>query len=207
MFVNVAQIFSQGTQAYNELVAKSFDRFYNNPFPSIELEKADSNLFNTSALAGKTVYVDFWFTTCAPCIMEIPSSQALQQFFAADTNIVFLSICVENKERKQAWKNLVRERNMKGIHLFYARNQPQQINLLRQMGVDTYPTYLLVNNLKIIGYNAPSPSQKGFVQWAIYQASKNIGLSQSYTSIAKHSKASNDYLAQHWANIAAEPIQ
>ena len=197
--------FAQNNPRYDAVLAKSFDRFYNNPFPLMELEREDSSILNTASLAGKTIYVDFWFTACSPCIKEIPHSLALQHFFAADTNIVFLNICIENIERKQAWKNMVKAKAMQGINVFYARNRPQKINLLRQLGINDFPTYLLVHQMKIIGHNAPAPSEKGFVHWAIYQASDNIKLSDAYWALVKKSKPSKEYLHNHWAAIDVNP--
>lgn len=200
---SLVQCFAQQILPYDSMLTRRFDRFYGDAFPLLNLEKEDSTIYNTTRLAGKTVYVDCWFTTCPPCTKEIPYSLALQQYFAADTNIIFLNICIENIERKQAWRDMIKARGLKGINVFYARNQPQTVNLLRRLGVDDFPTYLLVQNGKIIGYKAPAPSQKGFVQWAIYQASRNVKLSDAYTSMAKKSKASNDYLIAHWLQIEA----
>ncbi len=198
---------AQGLFVYNPTLAQNFDRFLNKTFPAMELETTDSTFFNTAQLAGKTVYVDFWFTTCPPCIKEMPYAQALQTYFEGDTNVVFLNICIENIERKAAWKQMVQERSLKGIHVFYARNRPQKVNLLRQLGINNFPMYLLVNDNKIIGYNAPSPSEKGFVHWAIYKASHNVPLSQAYTSMAKNSKESRDYLVNNQPGIyAASPL-
>src|SRR4051812_9373202 len=137
--------FSQNTSRnYDAYVAATFDLLNNKTFIPLQLEDTAGRLFNTSSLLGKTIYVDFWFTSCPPCLKEIPFSAALQQYFTADTNIVFLNICIDNIERKHAWKQMIRNKKMKGIHLFYVRNRPQKINLLREYEI-TFPTHLLVN--------------------------------------------------------------
>jgi len=127
----------------------------------------------------------------------------LQHFFAADTNIVFLNICIENRERIDAWRQLIQNKNIGGINVFYARNQPQRVTLLRRLGVNDYPTYVLVNNLIIIGANAPRPSNKGFVHWAIYAAGKNRSLANAYQSIATKCTESQGWLLNNWAAIEA----
>jgi thiol-disulfide isomerase/thioredoxin len=147
------------------------------------------------------VYVDFWFTACPPCLKQIPYAKQLHAYFAADTNVVFLNICIEYADRKQIWKKMVKENVMQGINVFYARNRPQKVNLLRQFNIVDYPTYLLLNDLKVIGYDAPAPSQKGLVHWAIYEATQKIPLSTSYNLLLNKSKASNDYLTQNWPLI------
>ncbi len=187
--------FSQNrSSAYDPCVADTFDLLNNKPFARLLLEDTAGQIFNTSLLAGKTIYVDFWFTSCSPCLREIPYSKTLQQFFASDTNIVFLNICIDNIERKQAWKQIINNKKMSGIHLFYMRNKPQKINLLKEYKI-TFPMHLLINKeMKIIGYDAPSPFEQGWVHWAIAEAEKNIFLSDSYRQLITHSKSYKEFI-------------
>lgn len=185
--------FCQKQYQYDSVVAH-YDLLNNQPFAALQLEDTAGNILNTSTLSGKTIYVDFWFTACAPCIKEIPFSKALQEYFATDTNVVFLSICIENIYRKNVWRQMIKEKKMNGIHLFYARNRPQKINLLRQYKI-TFPTFLLVNKeMKVIGYDAPRPSEVRWVRWAIIQAENNILLSQAYKQVVKRSKEYVEFL-------------
>lgn len=183
---------------------KEFNRFNTTSFPVMDLETVDSTLFNTSLLANKTVYVDFWFTACPPCIKQIPYARQLHHYFSADTNIVFLNICIENADRRQVWKNMVNNKAIQGINVFYARNRPQKVNLLRYFNIVDYPTYLLLNNLKVLGFKAPAPSEKGLVQWAIYKALQKVPLSTAYTLLVNKSSEANEYLRQNWPAIDAE---
>ncbi|MCW3081848.1 TlpA disulfide reductase family protein [Segetibacter sp.] len=170
---------------YDSLIT-TYNHLYNQPFPQLELEDTSGALIKTSSLLGKTVYVDFWFTTCPPCIKEIPYSKALQQYFEKDSNIVFLSICIENIDRKSEWKKMITEQGMGGVHLFYARNRPQKVNLLRKYEI-AFPTYLLLNKeTKVIGYSAPRPSETGWVHFAIEQAAKNNSLANSFKLSVKN---------------------
>jgi thiol-disulfide isomerase/thioredoxin len=155
--------------AYNELFGVTF--------PELLLQDTSGNLFNTASLQGKTIYVDFWFTTCPPCLKQLSHAKALKQHFEKDTSVVFLNICIENIERKDAWKQMIADKQIDGINLFYARNRPQKVNLLRQYRVNDFPTYMLVSSdHKIIGHNAPAPSEKYWVHWAIDKAKQNISL-------------------------------
>ena len=186
---------------YDTNAVRVFDLLYNKPFATLSLEDTGGHLFNTSAIAGKAIYVDFWFTTCPPCIKEIPYSKALECFFAADTNIVFLNICIDNIERKTAWKQMIKAREIKGISLFYARNQPQKISLIKEYLVN-FPTYLLVNKeMKVIGYNAPRPSEEGWVHWAIFEAEKSNPLSSAYNELVKQSKKYREFIHNNWQKI------
>ena len=202
MIISVSHCFSQELSKQDSLTI-TFDFLNNKPFKTLLLEDTSSQFFNTSSLYGKVIYVDFWFTSCPPCLKEIPYSQSLQQFFASDTNIVFLNICIENTERKKAWKQMIRDKKITGINLFYELNKPQKINLLREYEI-TFPSYLLINKeMKVIGYNAPEPSEEGFVQWAIFRAEQNEFLSDSYKGLIQHSPAYDEFIKVSWPKIVS----
>jgi thiol-disulfide isomerase/thioredoxin len=168
-------------QSYSPALAQRFSSLNGVAFAPIELEDCKGDTFNTASLTGKTLYIDFWFTQCAPCIRQIPYAEALQRSLSTDTNLVFVSICIENIERKEAWKKMVAEKSMHGIQLFYARNRPQKINLLRRYKVNDFPTYLLVDaNQQVTGYDAPAPSEQPWVNWALHKASQRVSLADAY---------------------------
>ncbi len=192
---------SNAQQQMPSLPSNVYDQQKATSLPIMELETIDSTIFNTANLATKTVYIDFWFTACPPCLKEIPFAKKLQAYFASDTNVVFLNICIENAERKEVWKKIVKDKQIQGINIFYTRNRPQKINLLRLFNIVDYPTYVILNRLQVMGLKAPSPSEKGWVHWAIFQATKNVPLSTSYALLTNKSKAANDYLTQNWALI------
>lgn len=170
-------------------------------FEELQLEDSSGNFFNTSALIGKLVYVDFWFTTCSPCLKEIPWSDALQQFYAKDTNIVFLNICIEGLERKTAWKKMVSEKKMKGIQLFYTRNRPQKVNLLRQYDI-RFPTYILVDkSMKVISYDMPRPSETGWVYWLIRQALKGSTPHETAIKVDEQYDEYNNFMKEVKASL------
>jgi thiol-disulfide isomerase/thioredoxin len=186
------------------LLMQKFNWLNGQPFADLELENEKGEIVHTSSLSGKTLYIDFWFTTCSPCIKEISHARALHNFFAGDTNVVFLNICIENIDKKDAWKKMVAEKHIGGVNLFYARNRPQKINLLRKYNI-LFPTYLLVDKqLKVIGYDAPRPSEKGWVHWAIHEAANNVSLSDAYKS--RNSQSYKDFMRKYGSDIErAEP--
>ncbi len=205
MLLHVSLCISQPND-YRKLLWQ-FDMLYNQPFPSLELEDEKGNFIKTDSLKGKTLYVDFWFTQCPPCVKEIPYAENLKKFFAADTNIVFVNICIESIERKDAWKQMVRDKGISGINLFYARNRPQKVNLLRQYKVDDFPKYMLVNSeMKIIGHNGPWPSEKGLVQWCIYAATKNVKLSDAFMQWRRNEKEVREFYNKYssWNSAQTE---
>ena len=165
-------------------------------FEALQLEDTSGKLFNTASLLGKTVYVDFWFTACAPCIEEVPYAKSLQQFFKQDTNVAFLSICIESRERKPAWKQMIQDKEIPGINLFYARNRPQKVNLLRTYDI-TFPTFILLNNeMKLIGYDIARPSEKKLIYWIISQGANGIASDDSYRQAKERSTAYKNFMSQ-----------
>lgn len=185
--------FAQRHTAFNDNIVATYDMLNGQPFAALDLEDTAGNIFNTTSLLGKTVYVDFWFTACAPCVEEIPHSNTLQQFFAKDTDVVFLCICIESTTRKPVWKQMIHDRQMQGIQLFYARNRPQKINLIRQYHI-TFPTYVLVNkDFKVIGYNAPRPQQQ-WTYWAIEQARHDVPLSDAHKAMVSYTEQYRSFM-------------
>jgi thiol-disulfide isomerase/thioredoxin len=51
---------------------------------------AKGDTFNTAALRGKVVFINFWATWCPPCIAEMGSINALYNKLKTDPRIVFI---------------------------------------------------------------------------------------------------------------------
>jgi peroxiredoxin len=61
-------------------------------------------------LRGKYVLLNFWSTTCGPCIAEIPDLQKTYQAFKDDDRVVMISLALDSSERKV--KAFVKEHEM-----------------------------------------------------------------------------------------------
>ena len=55
----------------------------NAPAPHVAYTLLDGTPANTAALRGKVVMVNFWATTCAVCVQEMPQLVATHQMFSA----------------------------------------------------------------------------------------------------------------------------
>lgn len=51
------------------------------------------------SLKGKVVVLNFWFIACMPCQQEIPELNKLVHEFKDSTDLIFLSICLDEKSR------------------------------------------------------------------------------------------------------------
>jgi peroxiredoxin len=65
------------------------------PMPAWHLKDVDGQPVSSDEFKGKVVVVDFWATTCAPCLKEMPDYVALQAKYAAD-GLVILGISTDD---------------------------------------------------------------------------------------------------------------
>lgn len=102
--------------------------------------------FNTMLLNGKkavfepgksqTLYVlNFWFTSCVPCKVEIPELNRLVEKYK-EKNVTFVAITFENKD--QVTKFLKK----KAFNYSVAPSEKKLINLFK---ISAYPTNIIIN--------------------------------------------------------------
>lgn len=53
------------------------------------------NKLDAKAWAGKTVVLNFWFTTCPPCQAEIPELNKIAGKYSDNPNVLFIAICLD----------------------------------------------------------------------------------------------------------------
>lgn len=58
--------------------------FAGSPAPDFKLESLDGTWISLSELKGRPVLVNFWFTTCGPCLIEMPLLQARHEQYRDD---------------------------------------------------------------------------------------------------------------------------
>ncbi len=68
------------------------------PAKPFELKDVDGKTVSLSALKGKTVVLNFWFTACGGCIQEMPELNKLQQQYAGK-NVAFLALALDDAAR------------------------------------------------------------------------------------------------------------
>ncbi|KAF2336985.1 peroxiredoxin family protein [Flavobacterium daemonense] len=76
----------------NEIKSKkALAEMLNNPAPEFELKDLEGKIWSLKELRGKTVVLNFWFTSCAPCIKEIPELNKLVDEYK-NKEVVFLGL-------------------------------------------------------------------------------------------------------------------
>lgn len=115
----------------------------------------------TKDLKGKVVYVDFWGTSCGPCLVEFRNFIPDLKKRYVGKNVRFLYI---SQGSEYIWKRQVEKYNIEGFHLLL--NEKQYENLYRNsiadsVGLITMPRYLIIDKHgSIVEANAKRPSDR-----------------------------------------------
>ena len=107
-------------------------------------------------LKGKLLFIDIWATYCPDCRKELPALESLQEDYKTEP-ITFVSISVDRD--KEAWKTMVKEKKLGGIHLYAS---PETKELFKELyDLRSIPRYMLIDEKgNIINANLPMPSDK-----------------------------------------------
>ncbi|SMO44687.1 TlpA family protein disulfide reductase [Solitalea koreensis] len=73
--------------------------------PNEEFTTLDGKTLRFEQLKGKVVVVNFWFTTCAPCLKEIPELNELVEKYKANDQVVFLAFSTDKKDVLERFLN------------------------------------------------------------------------------------------------------
>jgi thiol-disulfide isomerase/thioredoxin len=65
-------------------------------FSKIKTTDLYGNKINTKNYKGKILVVNFWFTACKPCVMEMPKLNKLVDKYGKDSSVIFLSIALDD---------------------------------------------------------------------------------------------------------------
>ena len=126
-----------------------------NPSPKfVNYENFNGGTTSLDDLKGKYVYVDVWATWCGPCKAEIPSLKEIAQEYS-DKDIAFVSISVDDVKDHDKWKNMVADKQLKGVQLF-ANGDTQ---FVKEYGIKSIPRFILIDKKgNIIDYDTYRPS-------------------------------------------------
>jgi thiol-disulfide isomerase/thioredoxin len=108
-------------------------------FPSISLKNLSGEDVDFSALRGKPMVVNFWFSTCEPCKREFPA--LLDAAANTQGNISFVG--VNPQDTAVAAQDFVNEYASESNDFIYVRDPDGE--LLTELGVGTFPMTLFVD--------------------------------------------------------------
>lgn len=127
----------------------------NKPAPDFIAYNADGKEVKLSDFKGKVVYAEFWSTTCAPCVQELPATKRLQERFKDKEDVVFLYISFDSpKERAEKF---IKGREFTGTHLFATKGFAS--DAARKYNISSIPRYIIVDKEgRLVSDDAQRPS-------------------------------------------------
>lgn len=106
-------------------------------FPS--LRTLGNTLISIDDLKGKPTLVNFWFTSCPPCIAEIPMLNELRRRFADSVN--FVAVTFESKAKVEKFLQ---------AHPFDFIQVVDATRYIKELGVRSYPLNIFVDKNGIV---------------------------------------------------------
>ncbi|MFT4155616.1 TlpA family protein disulfide reductase, partial [Parafilimonas sp.] len=113
-----------------------------------------------SQFKGEWVFIDVWATWCVPCLQEFGFEDNLLPLLDK-RKIKPVLISIDNDLQNERWKELVRKKKLKGVHIRASEKlyADLQNKLYEKKGVVAIPKYVLVNPAgKIVDKDLPRPS-------------------------------------------------
>ncbi len=119
------------------------------PAPQIRGTTLEGVRLTSESLKGKPVVVNFWFTSCGPCIKEIPELNALTNEFSGKAR--FLAFATDDAE---PIKEFLKRRE------FRYEIVPSSNRLARAFGVEAYPSHYIIDGEGNIVWSALGAAPK-----------------------------------------------
>lgn len=66
--------------------------------PVFHLKDINGNIISSENVKGKVLVLNFWFTACKPCIMEMPDLNKVYEKYKSNPEVVFASVTFNSKK-------------------------------------------------------------------------------------------------------------
>jgi thiol-disulfide isomerase/thioredoxin len=122
----------------NAIIGKQFSAF--------EGKTMAKTIFSSKELQGKTVFVNFWFSGCEPCMKEMPALNKLYDTLKNDSSFVFLSLTFDPID--------LATRVIKLFDIKYPVTMISEAESHRLNNIGGYPTSLLLDKNGVMRWAA-----------------------------------------------------
>jgi len=148
----------QDTVLVNDLMKQFNIEFQIDDEIQIEGINGQSSTLKTliAANSGKTIYIDYWASWCAPCIREMPASKTMTKQYANE-DIVFIYISTDR--RQSDWKKSIEKNDLnQGVH--FRITNANNSKGLEELNIPFIPRYMIYDQQgKLANNDAPRPSE------------------------------------------------
>jgi thiol-disulfide isomerase/thioredoxin len=111
------------------------------PAPDFTAHDINGKEVKLSDLKGKVVYIDFWATSCAPCVAELPYIKRLQEHYKSNEDIVMLYVSFDNNP--MALQKFLKEKSFDGLHWVDGRSFASEA--AEKYKISGIPRYVVVD--------------------------------------------------------------
>ncbi len=131
----------------------------NTKAPGFYLQDNKGEFRTLKEFKGKVVLLNFWTTSCQPCLKEFPSEDSLVEKFKG-SDFQLISICLNSYE--DIWKMRIKGHSKIIVYLFAKENWNKILK--DNYKVNAYPTFVLIDKEgKIINEKPSRPSNPKLV--------------------------------------------
>lgn len=135
----------------DEIYSKAINLSSGKNAPDFTLINEKNEPNSLSSFNGKIVFIDFWATWCAPCLVAMPKTIDLMNKFKDNKEVIFLYVNVNDDKEK--WRNYISKKKIGGEH-WYA-DKKQSAELYKLYNFRGIPHYVLIDKKgKLVNANA-----------------------------------------------------
>lgn len=123
----------------NALVLWDFTKKPDLELPDHVLVDRENLDFNMNSISGKTYFITFWATWCAPCMKDKPELEKLKKDYKHNAKIEFIDVSFDGNREK--WLQYIENSQPSGLQLF-SKSQQKTSRVLNFQGI---PMYFIVD--------------------------------------------------------------
>lgn len=124
------------SQQFREFDVFGSDRM----FPAFEIYDLQGRAHGSVPIQGRLTLINFWASWCAPCIVEIPTLQKLEEMFSDQAfQVVYISL--DYPPDSDGLRALMAQFNIPDIPTYYIKDK----GVWGELGINGLPTSFLVS--------------------------------------------------------------
>ncbi len=103
---------------------------------SFSAKSIDGKNYSLENLKGKVIVVNFWFTSCTPCVKEMPELNSLIEKYKNNDDVVFLGFALDSEEKIRSFL-----KKKQFDYTLFAESK----DLAKKYSIFSYPTHMIID--------------------------------------------------------------